>query len=287
MHDDGWSRRNLIRLSGAALASPSWLPCAAEAAPLVGVTDANVAAALEEWRQWTALSFPLPNAAFRAGLLDGRVMKTRIGPRGAALDGAMAMALVPRAKEAMWLGSADGQHLGDESNGQVIAHHLPIQGDEMFRWYGFVDLPAPFTDRHFLIRTTVNRKMAVASGGRMWERTWSQEPDGRDTMRPLVAAGKVAGLDVATFDSAIYVPANIGGWLFIDLPGENCLFAYHASTSLGGEIPDGLVNRFVFWTMDKIVASVAGRAEQMKQHYTGDHSPILGGNGLPVPTFGG
>ena len=39
----------------------------------------------------------------------------------------------------------------------------------------------------------------------------------------------------------------LGAWLFLDLDDGRTLFGYHASSSLGGEIPDAVVARYAFW----------------------------------------
>lgn len=238
------------------------------------------------WRTHSALSVPMPSVKDRAHLLSGKVLKSWLPPRGKAPVGAMAMLVTDKSQADMWLGSADGEHLSDQSEeAKLTAHHLPKKGDEMFRWYGFVDLPSPFTDRHFLIRTTVNSRLAEVTDGTCWERTWTLEPDGAKTMRPIVAAGEVAGLDVARFDSAIYVPANLGGWVSLQLPNGQTLFCYHASTSLGGEIPDKLVNRMVMLTLGKIMDEVVRSAQKMRTHYVQGHTPIKSGTGGVVPVY--
>jgi hypothetical protein len=155
----------------------------------------------------------------------------------------------------------------------------------MFRWYGMVNLPKPFTDRHFLIRTTVNSAMARATDGQCWERTWVLEDDGLDTMRPLVEAGKVKGLTRKRFDEAIYVPINVGGWLALRLPGDRTLFGYHASSSAGGDIPDKAVNRLVFWGLGRLMGDVTDHAANMRTHYTSSHAPIKSGDGGMVPAY--
>lgn len=244
--------------------------------------DARLKHILEEWQRHTALAVPLPGRAERKTLLDGKLLKTRLPPRQDAPDGAMFMVVTESSAVDLWLGSADGDHLGD-GDSELVSFDLPKRGDEMFRWYGFVDLPMPFSDRHFLIRTRINPALSQSTGGRIWERTWTLERDGAETMRPRVARGEVAGVPLERFEAAIYVPANIGGWMTADLGDGRGLLAYHASTSLGGDIPDRLVNRTVYWTLGRIAESVKGLAARMPTHYSAGHPPILGGDGTVVP----
>jgi hypothetical protein len=212
-------------------------------------------------------------------LLSGKVVKLRLPSQGRAPDGAMALVITELPRVDLWLGSMDDAHFGTDSS--LIIHQLPLLGDELFRWYGFVDLPPPVTDRHFLIRTTINRRLPQAASG-MWERSWGLEPGFVQTMRPAVAAGQVAGLTLEQFDSAVAVPINYGAWIFIDLPDGRTLFAYHCASSLGGEVPDSLVTRYVFWGLDRLVKRVLDTAAQMPRHYVAGHEPMIGGDGQVV-----
>ena len=234
----------------------------------------------QTYLRYASLPVPTPSASQLAKLDAGEVVKMEISGGESAPDGAMVLVVSSLSRVALWLGSADSH--GDEPH--IIAHHLPLQGGEMFRWYGLVDLPRPFSDRHFLIRTVINRRLPAAQPG-MWERAWDLEAGGRETMRAVVAQGGVQGLSLETFDAAIYTPSNRGAWLFLDLPDGRTLFGYHAVSSLGGEIPDGLVTRYVFWGLDEVVKSVVERAQKVAQHYRGSHAPILGGDGQPIPRF--
>ena len=131
----------------------------------------------------------------------------------------------------------------------------------------------------------VNKRLADSTDGAFWERTWKLQQDGIATVRPFVESGKIAGLTMSEFDKAIYLPANLGGWLSIALPNGQTLFGYHASSSLGGEIPDKLVNRYVMLTLGDIVDEVRTGAKMMRTHYVAGHDPIQSGSGAPVPFF--
>jgi len=279
----GWTRRTWLKSIGATALMGSG---AARGSQTGAITDADLLRAFTVWRQHSKQPFAVPDAGARAVLLEGKILKRRLPPRNGAPDGAMALVVTDYSQADMWLGSADGKHIGGSSEeGDLITYDLPKKGDEMFRWYGLVDLPVPFSDRHFLIRTTVNSAMSRATDNACWERTWVLEKDGLDTMRPIVAAGKVKGLTLKRFESAIYVPANIGGWLALKLPGGKTLFGYHASSSAGGEIPDKAVSRLVFWGLGRLMADVIGHAARMRSHYVGGHSPIKSGDGGLVPLY--
>jgi hypothetical protein len=256
------------------------LGVALAAAPL---TDAQLAGAVREFQGHAHHPVPLPDVRQREKLLAGEVVRMRLPSDDGAPVGAMALVLSDLSKQELWLGTADD----DDSDPpeELIIHHLPLVGDEMFRWYGHVDMPGPIADRHFLIRTTVNREVAAATGGRMWSRHWDMEADGLETMRAKVAAGGVPGLAPETFAASIWVPYNRGTWFFLDLPDGRTLLGYQATASVGGSFPDGLVNRYVYWGLERIMDEVVEKARQAKGHYKAGHAPIGGGDGQPIPPY--
>ncbi len=266
--------------------APIGLSVGPRPARAASLTDVDLMRALGAWLKHSALPVPMPTVKERTLLLQGRMLKKWLPPRPGAPVGAMGMIITDQGQAEMWLSSADGKHMdGHTDDGKLTAHHLPKRGNEMFRWYGFLDLPSPFADRHFLIRTSVNPRAAAETDGRVWERTWRLEPDGVETMRPLVAAGAVAGLSMDRFDRAIYVPGNVGGWLSLRLPNDQTLFCYQASSSVGGDISDKLVNRLVMINLGKLLTNVEDFAKTMRRHYVAGHEPIKSGAAGTVPFF--
>ncbi|MBO86620.1 MAG: hypothetical protein CL927_14790 [Deltaproteobacteria bacterium] len=282
-----WTRREWLERIGLGLfgvaASGALCPPMARAATL---TDAELMRSLGAWIKHSDLPVPMPSLKERTLLLQGKMLKKWLPPRPGAPVGAMGMIITGQGQAEMWLSSADGLHMsGGSREGKLTSHHLPKKGDEMFRWYGFIDLPAPFADRHFLIRTTVNPRAAAETDGQVWERTWRLEPDGMSTVRPLVEAGAIKGLSPERFEAAIYVPGNMGGWVSIRLPDGRTLFSYHASSSVGGDIPDKLINRMVMLNLGKLVTDVETFAKTMRGHYVSGHAPVRSGDGGHVPFF--
>lgn len=268
----------------AALA-PSLLVALGLSAPVQAaeLTDAQLVASFREFQGLAHHPVRLPSQSQRAKLLDGKIVKMRLPSKEGEPVGAMALVISDLSKEEIWLGTADDEHMGEHE--ELITHHLPLLGGEMFRWYGYVDLPRPISDRHFLIQTTVNRALESKTGGRMWSRHWTLEPGGEATARSLVATGAVAGVDTERFDDAVWVPQNHGAWIFVDLPDGRTLFGYYTAASLGGNFPDSMVNRYVYWGLERVMEEVLDHAAKAKSHYRGGHAPIMGGNGVPVPRF--
>ena len=69
----------------------------------------------------------------------------------------------------------------------------------------------------------------------------------------------------------------------IALPNDQTLFGDHASSSLGGEIPDKMVNWCVMRTLGDVVDEVRTGAQMMRTHDVAGHEPIQSGSGAPVP----
>ncbi|HCH63886.1 MAG TPA: hypothetical protein DFR83_13855 [Deltaproteobacteria bacterium] len=279
-----WNRRQWLNTMAMGLAGLATVgPRVARAAAL---TDPELMKVLGQWKNNAALPVPMLTQKERAQLLEGKIMKRWLGPRGGAPVGALVMVISDFSQAEIWLGSAEGHHIkGDSVESKHIVYNLPKTGNEMFYWYGHLRMPMPFTNRHFVLRTMVNKSLVDATGGTCWERTWKLQEDGLAVVRPLVEAGKIPDLTVAQFDKAIYLPANLGGWLALQLPNGQTLFGYHASSSLGGEIPDKLVNRYVMLTLGDIVDEVLQGARMMRTHYVSGHEPIQSGSGAPVPYF--
>jgi hypothetical protein len=242
------------------------------------VDDAQIDAALQEYSKGATYAFPMPPVNERARLVEGKVLKQRL--KNDDGDVAIGMLVSDEPMRDLWLGSLDPDF---DIVKNVRTYNFPTPPDAVTRWYGLVDLPFPFTDRHFLITTVVNKAIAAASGGRIWERAWHLEPDGVATMTPLVAAGKVEGVTPAMFEKAIYTPVNRGSWFFVQLDPAHVLMGYTCATVIGGDIPEGLVTQHVLQGLDELLTTVVSRARGMNEHYVGSHPPLLGGDGNPIP----
>jgi hypothetical protein len=263
--------RALLPLLGAALAAPS-------------LTDADVVSALTEFQRHAHFTVPMPGPRRRGQLIDGQIIKLRLPSEDGAPVGAMALLISDLSKEELWLGTCDDEG-GADTPEELTVHHLTPVGDEMFRWYGYVRLPSPIADRHWLIQTSVDTARAAATGGRMWSRYWEMEPGGEATARAEVASGRVRGVTADLFDKAVWTPHNTGTWLFVDLPDGRSMLGYQATASMGGNFPDGLVNRYVYWGLESVMKDVLKKAGRARGHYVKGHPPIDGGDKRPLPPF--
>jgi len=242
------------------------------------VDDATIVKALEDYEAGATYKFAMPPERERARLVEGKVLKQRF--KNEQGDLALGMIVSSEPLRDLWLGSLDPDF---DIVRNVRSYIFPTPPDAVTRWYGLVDLPFPFADRHFLITTVLNKAIEASSVGRIWERAWHLEPDGVATMAPLVAAGKVAGVDTAMFDKAIYTPVNYGAWFFVRLDERDTLVGYSCATVVGGDIPEGLVTQHVLSGLDELLRTVVARAKEMPQHYRGAHPLLVGGDGEPIP----
>ncbi len=248
------------------------------------VDTAALGAALQEFN--TGARFPLPtlSEAQLERLLAGKVVKIREkqadgGPqRGIGL----LRTDVPRAD--VWLAVRDA-HLSmmDELHERQLTP--PEQMPAV--WYQLLDLPRPFADRHWVIDVSDNHALARATGNRCWEHPWVLKPDGPAIAAEVIAAGRIPGVDVARGEDAIYTPVNHGAWIAVQLPDETTILAYHATSVIGGRIPDKLVADYMMLTLSNLLRGVVERAPKAVEHYGPDHARIQGADGVTIPSKGG
>ena len=107
-----------------------------------------------------------------------------------------------------------------------------------------------------------------------------------ERVRPVIASGGLPPVSMDMLENAIYTPANSGAWFVIAMPGGQQMFGYHATSVIGGGIPDRLVAEFVLSSMEKLLRRIETRAaEEVADHYVGAHEPIAAGDGGWVPTW--
>ncbi len=206
---------------------------------------------------------------------------TLIQKRPDGLFRAVGLARAGQPKEGVWLSTQDPHFAGEEA----IEANLELRPDGGV-WYGMLDIPRPFADRHWVLETWNNKALAKASGGAIWEHPWRLRNGETARVRPKVERGEVAGLSLEVFDEAVETSVNEGALVFLDLPGEDSLFLYHVTTVIGGGIPDRLVAGFVRSTMSGYIDETVKRARRVVPgHYRAGHSPLEGGGGQHLPYY--
>ena len=258
------------------LSLPILLSLTAFAAP------ADVGDALQRQAATSSHPFPKLSENDQRKLDAGEIVKLRLADAAGAAVGALGLVITDVGRNDLWMGSMD-VHTKPPSD--IDLHPLQPLGGELYRWYGFVDLPEPFDDRHFLIRTTIDSRLSQKSNGSVWERSWALEGDWPQTARAMADQGLFAGVDAHNFDAAVPTPVNQGAWTVVNLADGRSLVAYQVATALGGDIPDGLLNRYLYWTLEGVLKNVVASARGMSAHYVAGHEPLIGGDGKPIATY--
>ncbi|MFT4975703.1 MAG: hypothetical protein ACI8S6_001590 [Myxococcota bacterium] len=189
--------------------------------------------------------------------------------------------LVPLPKRQVWIAGQDPHF----TSSAAVEKRLTKSGDTAM-WYGFLDLPMGFSDRHWVVDVWNNHDLAAASDNKMWEHPWRLRPGGLDMARPYVERGEVGSLTVEQLDGAIFTPYNQGALGFVAVSDEETLLIYHATSAVGGNIPERLMAEFARSTINSFLKKIAKTAsDTVTTHYTVSHVVMLGGDGQPVPRY--
>ena len=258
-----------------------------DAANAANVVDAEaIQTAIEEFNDHAVFALPILNPVQTGRLLSGQVVRMLERP-STELDARRAVAylIMDLPRNAIWVGCQDPHFTLQPS---LTEERLERHDDGRGVWYGFVDLPRPFSDRHWVVDVWNNHAMAAATDDRAWEHPWVLRPEdvGRSLIAPHVQAGHVGELTPALVDDAVYTTVNQGAWAVMALPDGRTLFGYHAASVVGGNIPERLIAEYVLSGLEKLLRGIEARASSsVKEHYTQGHEPISSGNGSMVPTF--
>lgn len=220
----------------------------------------------------THATFPPPplDAKVWNDVAAGKVAR-RIVPGDPATVLGVGVLDVPR--EEAWLSLTD-DHLSAEIQSLT---EVTLQG----RWaapkqlYQRLDLPWPILDRHWVIALTNNASLAAAS--EVWERTW--------TLRSDLLASARARTDPERFDAAETVGVNEGGWLLVPVGDDHTLAVYQARATLGGAVPDAVVDSYTRSSLTGLYAGVERNAAKVRARYGADCTPQPGADGVPISCF--
>ncbi|MFT4978474.1 MAG: hypothetical protein ACI8S6_004384 [Myxococcota bacterium] len=246
-------------------------------APLQAV---DIAAALTSFNAAAHAPVPLPDDGQLQALAGGEVVTMLSHEVGVDRWRAVGFVVSELPRERLWVASQDPDAALEP---RLREARLSQQEEGRYIWYGLLDLPVPFSDRHWALEVWNNVALARESGGQSWEHPWALRPELLPLAREQIAAGTVAGLAAADFDAAWPIPANDGGWLTIGLPDGRTLLGHHSDTQLGGVFPDRLVGHFIVEGMEAMLREVLVRAAALDGHYVPGHPVIFGGDGQPVP----
>ena len=185
------------------------------------------------------------------------------------------VAYVPHPVQQVWIGVLDDKHASLVSG--LTERQLPGTTPSLKVLYQALDLPFPFSDRHWVLEISSNPELLQRTGA--WERTWSLDPRATGA---LVDVPSGVRLDPG---EAVWTPENDGGWLLVPMGDSGTLVVYQARTDIGGMIPDDLVTRYAIARLDEMMAQTTALAERAPRHYVGPHEPIHGPDAIPLPTW--
>jgi hypothetical protein len=249
-----------------------------------GATPTEVGALIGAYNQHAILKIPVLDDKQTADLLDGDVVRILFQAEDPeAPSAAVAFALSPIPRNALWIAAQDPHTQVDPGLSEQILKSL---GPDHAIWYGYWDLPRPVRDRQWVVESQNTHALARAMDNRGWEHTWILVEDGLDQARPVIARGEVPGITSEHIETAIFTPVNKGSWFMFELEDGQTMFGYQATTVVGGAIPTWLVTKLVMSRLETIVRDLEKRAREWSPtHYSGDHPPVLGADGAPVPLF--
>ena len=220
---------------------------------------------------------PVPSltAAQWDEVASGKVVRWRQEIEG-AVDGAVGVGWLPHPNEHIWIGALDDVH-------NHLAEGLTetwLEGTEPGHkvLYQHYDVPAPFSDRHWVVVVEHNPDLYAATDGQVWERVWDLDARGADALLE-VPEGTVS--DPA---SALWTPVNQGGWTLVPA-GEGAIVVYQVRTDIAGNIPEELVVRFAMSSLGEMVSYLSTLASGVEAHYVGDHFLITRPDLQELPTY--
>lgn len=247
----------------------------------LAATPAEVEAVMTRFRSVAVMPLAPLSASQHEALARGEVV-TRLEKRPDGHHRAVGIAVVEAPQAAMWLATQDPHFTGGDDAIEAKVEKKPHRGV----WYGMLDVPRPFSDRHWVIESWDEVELAHKTGGVVWEHPWRLRPGETGRVRGQVERGEVAGLSLEMFDEAIETPMNEGALVFLKLSDTESVYAYHVTTDVGGAVPERVVAGFVRRTMTEHIEHLRARArEVIPGHYRGEHAPVLHFSGGTVPLY--
>ena len=251
-----------------------------------GPTADSIASTISSFNTMSDTKIPTLSSSQREKLIAGKVV-TLVQNGGAekgqvAAGKAVAFYISDLPKERLWVAFQDSHFVVQES---TIEKLYKSEGADKLQWYGYIDLPWPLTDRHWLVRVWNNHELAAKTNNAMWEHPWSLIPNGVDLCKDMVAKGKVKGVTEKMYSSAIYLPDSQGVWAMMDIE-DSTLLVYSATATVGGSIPEGLMMKYLLSGLDSFMKDGEKRARnEVPKHYTSGHQQVYGGDGVYIDYF--
>ena len=250
-------------------------------------STSEISAALKLFNSHADATVPVPTASQLNDLVAGKVVKLLDQAHGEDKPRrALAFYYTPLPKELVWIASQDPHFVVQESTTEL----LMSDNMDQLRWYGHIDLPWPLSNRHWVVDVWNNHDLAQKTNDACWEHPWKKVENGLDEVIPLIKKNALPSISMDDIEEAIYTPYNQGATATISFTKDNkndgTLIIYHATTVIGGDIPESLILQLTYAGLDKFLKDLEKRAsEKVAGHYTSGHKIIYGGAGKPLPVY--
>jgi hypothetical protein len=273
-----------IRIAALFFLAASLLP----AAPLVaepGLRDGSplaeqLNAALSEYNGSAHFSLPGLSEVRLRRLASGKVVRIREqGNTDRGPQRITGLLLCDARRDDLWVALRD-PHL--TSLPELTEVRISDDGVWPTNWYQFFHMPGPFADRHWVIAVNDNIAMAKTSADRLWEHHWDLQSGGLELGTRVVAEGRIPRVTPEMAARAVYPPINEGAWALMSLGAGRTLLGYTVRVSVGGRIPDRMVESYSMITLARLLRRVEERASVAAEHYDEAHPRIRGGGGEPL-----
>ena len=243
---------------------------------------ASINKAIDTYNSYAVFSLPTLSSGQYSTLKAGEVITILDQAAQDQPQRAIGILLSPVPPKQLWVSCQD-PHFTQQS--LTTEKQIHLNSNNSAEWYGFMDVPWPFSDRHWVVNVSNNTSMASKTQNACWEHPWDLVPAASKKVYPYIEKDELSNISEEMVESAIYTPTNKGAWALIQVD-DHSLLIYHATTVVGGSIPSDLVVKLVRSTLDDMLKDIELRAEKdILTHYTGDHFLILGGDGKNVPHF--
>jgi len=263
------------------------LPAAAAAAVTESVSPVDrgpLTIAIDEYNRFGDFQLPELSAAEAADLENGgaviRLPSDQSGDADADVSsmGVIGFRIIEAPRLLIWLAVLGGT--GERDARLTSAMITDGTAGDYIR-YQHIDLPWPVHDRHWVIDSTKNTGLAIATEGRSWQHRWVLRDDGRTLVRDAFADGRVEGLGHDVIEGSVYLPANRGSWTMFRIDDGRTLIAAHVEVDLGGRFPKSLVRRFTKSHLKAGFDTLADFSKRVHLSY-GDGRTIYTGDGRPI-----
>ena len=248
--------------------------------------SAAIKETIKTYNQHSQFKIPQLSGVQRKKLLQGDVIK--IVDKGKDSEGnikagkAMAYYISSLPKPQLWLAFQDS-HFQVQEN--TIEYRFKSDGIDKMTWYGFLDLPWPMSDRHWVVDVWTNHSLAKKTNNKMWEHPWILKNNGVAEFQSYIDAGTLKKVTPKMYSEAIYLPACEGLWAMMDI-GDDTLIVYSATATVGGSIPEGLMMKLLMSSLTSFIKDGETRAKnKVPKHYQGNHPTMYGGDGRAISKF--